>query len=57
MANHHQKFHSDHVVRSRTSAALSAAIALVLSAAASAADGVDGKVEEVMVTASRVEKP
>ena len=57
MANHHQKFHSDQAVRSRTSAALSAAIALVLSAAASAADGVDSKVEEVMVTASRVERP
>ena len=57
MANRHQKFHSHHAVRSRTSAALSAAIAVVLSAAASAADGVDSKVEEVMVTASRVERP
>ena len=57
MANHHQKSRSDQAGRSRTSAALSAAIALVLSAAASAADGVDGRVEEVMVTASRVERP
>ena len=42
----------------RTSPALSAAIALVLSAAASAADAPQGpQVEEVMVTASRVERP
>jgi outer membrane receptor protein involved in Fe transport len=57
MASHYQKSHSHHVVRSRTSAALSAAIALVLSAAATAADGFDSKVEEVMVTASRVARP
>jgi hypothetical protein len=55
MAN--QKFPSHQAVRSRTSAALSAAISLVLSAAASAADGVDSNVEEVLVTASRVERP
>ena len=58
MVQDNQKPHSHHGVRLRKSAALTAAISIVLSAAASAADGVDGSpVEEVMVTASRVERP
>ncbi len=53
-----RKFLSHPALRLHKSTALSTAIALVLSSAASAADSVGGPaVEEVMVTASRVERP
>lgn len=53
-----RKFLSHPALRLHKSTALSTAIALALSSAASAADNVGGPaVEEVMVTASRVERP
>ena len=53
-----QKFHLHSALRLHKRAALSAAIAIALSTAASAADSVgDTNLEEVMVTASRVERP
>ena len=58
MLYRHQKPHLHHGVRLCKRAAVSAAIAIALPAAASAADGIEsGPVEEVMVTASRVERP
>jgi iron complex outermembrane recepter protein len=58
MVKDHQKFHSHPVFRPHQRAALSAALAITLPAAASAADSVEpGRVEEVMVTATRVERP
>lgn len=58
MVQDHQKSHSYPALRLRSYGVLSAAIAVAWSTGASAADSADDRrVEEVMVTASRVERP
>jgi iron complex outermembrane receptor protein len=58
MVQGQQKFHLAHVLRLRSASAVSVSVALALPIFASAADTrAGGRLEEVMVTATRVERP